>query len=85
MLASAARHTFPAEYFVLDVWKTGPTIGYLSGRAIPGTVTDRSGIRYCYRGLAPRRPDGSLDTDALRGGEWIVLPGFIYEREAPWP
>jgi hypothetical protein len=81
----AVKRSLPPEYFVLDVQEVGRTVGYWRGRPIADSVTDRTGHRYVYRGLAPRRPDGSLDIEALQGGEWIVAPGLLYAGEPDLP
>lgn len=73
----------PTEYFILsDVEYEGATIGYLAGRPIRESVTDRDGLRYRFVGVAPRLPAGGFDVLALRTGEWIVQPGLVYAADA---
>ena len=71
----------PLAYYVLDVEKEGPVIGYLNGQPIAATVVDRDGHSYAYAGLAPRYRDGRLDVEALKPNEWIVRPGLDYLLE----
>jgi hypothetical protein len=77
-----ATNGIPIDYVTLDVDCAGPTIGYLGGWPIAGTVIDRGGQQYRFVGLAPRRRDGGIDITALRSDEWIVRPGLIYFLEA---
>ncbi|WP_206075312.1 hypothetical protein [Mesorhizobium tamadayense] len=79
----------PIEYYTLRI--AGPAVsqsgaesaivGYLADRPIFGSVTDSSGTRYRYVGLAARLPDGRYDVESLSPGEWIVEPGLIYRSE----
>jgi len=76
-----ATDGIPIDYVTLDVDRAGPTIGYLGGWPIAGTVVDRAGQQYRYAGLAPRHRDGAIDLSALRPDEWIVRPALIYFLE----
>ncbi|MER8874577.1 hypothetical protein NKI04_32800 [Mesorhizobium sp. M0814] len=79
----------PVEYYTLRI--AGPAvsqsgaesaiIGYLADRPIFGSVTDSSGARYRYVGLAARLSDGRYDIESLSPGEWILEPGLIYRSE----
>ncbi|CAN7574937.1 hypothetical protein [Mesorhizobium sp. LjNodule214] len=79
----------PIEYYTLRI--AGPAgsqasvesaiVGYLADRPIFGSVTDISGTRYRYVGLAARLSDGRYDVESLSPGEWIVEPGLIYRSE----
>jgi len=48
-----ATDGIPIDYVTLDVDRAGPTIGYLGGWPIAGTVVDRAGQQYRYAGLVP--------------------------------
>jgi hypothetical protein len=75
----STMRSLPTEYYILgNVGLEGPVVGYLADRPIPGTVVDRSGNRYHYAGLAPRRRDGGFDVRSLHPGEWILEPGLVY-------
>jgi len=56
----------------------GPTMGFYAGQEIPASVADEFGRRFVYAGVAPRKPNGTFDVDALATGEFIVPPGLIY-------
>lgn len=81
--------SIPIEYYMLRI--AGPAgsqpgvesaiVGYLADRPIFGSVTDSSGTRYRYVGLAARLADGRYDVQSLSPGEWIVEPGLIYRSE----
>jgi len=72
----------PTEYFVLaNVRHQGAVIGQVGDLLIHEIVTDGSGRHYRFAGVAPRHLDGRLDVEALRPGEWIVLPGLVYHME----
>jgi hypothetical protein len=73
--------TLPLGYYVLDVEREGPVIGYLNGQPIAATVVDRDGHAYVYAGIAPRLRDGRLNVEALKPNEWIVRPGLVYHLE----
>jgi hypothetical protein len=62
---------------------TGPAIGSYAGAPIAASIVDAMGRHYDYAGLAPRRPDGTLDADALRPGEFILSPGLLYKAHKP--
>jgi hypothetical protein len=81
MPRSRATNGVPVEYFTLDVDRAGPTIGYLGGQPIAGTVVDYAGQHYRFVGIAPRRSDGEIDITALGSDEWIVRPGLVYFLE----
>jgi hypothetical protein len=69
----------PIEYSILhDAKPAGPPIGTYGGRDIPHSVVDESGRLYVYAGVAPRRSNGQFDDDALKPGEFIVLPELVY-------
>ena len=71
----------PIEYVTLDIDSAGPTIGYLGGEPIAGTVIDTQGQQYRFAGLAPRCSNGEIDLAALKHDEWIVRPGLVYFLE----
>ncbi|AZO39509.1 MAG: hypothetical protein EOS81_07910 [Mesorhizobium sp.] len=83
--------SIPIEYYTLRVLAPAveqicgesAVIGYFADRPIFETVTDTSGDRYHYVGLAPRLSDGRYDIESLAQGEWIVEPGLIYRLENP--
>lgn len=76
----------PTEYFVLaNLRLDGPVIGHIGGQPIAEAVIDGHGCRYRYVGLAPRDPEGRLDVEALKPGEWIVQPGLVYVMEEGEP
>jgi hypothetical protein len=80
MLSSARR---PIEYSILvDPKPAGPTIGHYAERTIPERVQDAFGRLYVYAGIASRRADGNFDDEALRPGEFIMLPGLIYRYKS---
>ncbi|MGO4623244.1 hypothetical protein AB4Z34_26600 [Ensifer sp. 2YAB10] len=82
-LTAKASRRLPTEYFMLaDVEFEGAVIGYLAGRPIRDSVSDRDGLRYRFVGVAPRLPGGGFDVLALRSGEWILLPGLVYAADA---
>jgi hypothetical protein len=56
----------------------GPPMGFYAGQEIPASVADEFGRRFVYAGVAPRKPNGTFDVDALATGEFIVPPGLIY-------
>ncbi|WP_045836650.1 hypothetical protein [Hyphomicrobium sp. 99] len=67
------------EYSILqNTTFEGPIIGRLDGRNFSEFVRDEFGRLLDYAGVAPRRSDGKFDPDALKTGEFIVLPGLIY-------
>ncbi len=77
----SSRNT-PVEYYILaNVSAAGPVVGYLADKPIAEAVTDHSGNRYHYVGLASRERGGRFDVGALRSGEWIVEPGLVYASE----
>ncbi len=72
----------PLEYFILhDAKPNGPSVGRYGGKYIPASVVDEFGRGYVFAGIAPRRLTGGLDVDALRTGEFILMPGLIYRME----
>lgn len=80
MLAST-RSTRPLEYSILhNARPAGPVIGKLAGKEISEYVYDEFGRLFVYSGVAPRRLNGQFDDDALKHGEFIVLPGLIYKH-----
>ena len=60
----------------------GDVIGYFDGLPISDTVVDRTGKRYQFAGVVPRRSDGSLSVESLHFGEWVVEPGLVYQKTA---
>lgn len=78
MLASTRRAQI-LEYSILhNTMPEGRAIGRFDGRDFFEFVRDEFGRLLVYSGVAPRRGDGQFDGDALREGEFIVLPGLIY-------
>lgn len=78
-LAAKQSRNLPTEYFILaNVRFEGQVVGYLAGRPIRETVTDGSGLRYRFVGVAARNAGGGPDVQSLRKGEWIVQPGLVY-------
>ncbi len=72
----------PLEYFILhDAKPSGPSVGRYGGKDIPASVVDEFGRSYVFAGIAPRRWNGSLDVDALRTCEFILMPGVVYRLE----
>jgi hypothetical protein len=53
-------------------------MGFYACQEIPASVADEFGRRFVYAGVAPRKPNGMFDVDALATGEFIVPPGLIY-------
>ena len=81
-LFGLGKRSLPVEYFILaDVLSDGPTIGHLAGQPIRETVTDATGARYRYAGVARRDASGRFDVETLQEGEWIVEPGLVYQME----
>ncbi|CAA2138897.1 hypothetical protein [Hyphomicrobium sp. ghe19] len=79
MLVSQRRAQLLLEYCILPNTEfQGPIIGRLDGRDFSEFVRDEFGRLFVYSGVAPRRCDGQFDQDALKAGEFIVLPGLIY-------
>jgi hypothetical protein len=84
-LAPRVGRSVPTEYFVLaNPQPEGAVIGNVGDLLIHETVIDDNGLRYRFAGVASRDPDGRIDVEALRPGEWIVQPGLVYiiEEEA---
>ncbi len=80
MLAST-RSMRPLEYSILhNARPAGSVIGKLAGKEISEYVYDEFGRLFVYSGVAPRRLNGQFDDDALKQGEFIVLPGLIYKH-----
>lgn len=74
-------HARPLDYFIVqDPKPAGPSIGYYGAQEISESIVDMFGHRYLYVGAAPRGWDGEFDVNALRPGEFIVLPGLVYRR-----
>ena len=72
----------PLDYFILHEAKpTGPNLGLYADACIAATVVDMFGRKYVYAGVAPRRWNGQFDVDALRQGEFILMPGLVYRME----
>jgi hypothetical protein len=79
MLAST-RRVRPLEYSILhNPRAAGPVIGQLGGKEFTEYVYDEFNRLFVYSGAAPRRLNGEFDDDALKTGEFIVLPGLIYK------
>jgi hypothetical protein len=80
MFAHTGRRADTLEFSILHNTKAiGPAIGRLDGLEFFEFVTDEFGRLFSYSGVAPRLSNGRLDDTALRAGEFIVLPGLIYE------
>ena len=78
MLASTRRAQI-LEYSILSgVTPEGPAIGNLGDCQISEFVRDEFGRVYSYSGVASRLSNGELDAEALRPGEFIVMPGLVY-------
>jgi hypothetical protein len=85
-LAPRVGRRMPTEYFVLAHPRPeGVVIGNVGDLLIYEAVVDGNGLRYRFAGIAPRDPDGRLDVEALRPGEWIVQPGLVYVMEEKEP
>lgn len=70
------------EFCILhNVKPIGRRIGFYADREISESVIDELGRRFDYAGVAIRKPNGQLDGDALKTGEFIVRPGLIYRRQ----
>ena len=75
-------HPPSIEYFMVhDARPVGPSMGRYADKDISSWIIDASGRRYAYAGVAPRKWNGQFDVDALRSGEFILLPGLIYRLE----
>ncbi len=59
----------------------GAVIGSYRDQPIYETLVDEFDRTYTYLGLAQRRPDGSIDGDAIAPGEYVFLPGLLYRRD----
>jgi hypothetical protein len=82
MSGSGTRSGLHPDYFILDdPSATGPVIGTYAGRPFTAAVVDDLGRRFVFAGIAPRRRDGTFDTDMLSDGEWIVQPGLVYRSD----
>ncbi len=55
-------------------------LGRLGGKEFTEYVYDEFGRLFVYSGVAPRRLNGEFNDDALRTGEFIVLPGLVYRH-----
>jgi hypothetical protein len=66
------------HYLIIEPRPAGPSIGFFAGAPIAESVIDFFGHRFFYAGLAPRRCDGSYDTDGVGAGEFIAEPGLLY-------
>lgn len=71
-------------HIVLDPRPDGPVIGFLGETPIVAAVLDYFGRRFVYDGVAPRRPNGRFDIDALKPGEGLVEPGLVYRIESEY-
>ncbi len=78
MLAST-RRARPLEYSILhNPRAAGPVIGKLGGKEFTEYVYDEFDRLFVFSGAAPRRLNGEFNDDALKTGEFIVLPGLVY-------
>lgn len=78
MLATARSYNV-LEYSTLhNVKPADGSVGLLDGREIAASVVDVFGRHYTYSGVAPRRPDGRIDVEALKNGEFILMPDLLY-------
>lgn len=69
----------PLEYCILEnVRAAGRRIGFLGEQEIAQAIVDKYGRHFVYAGVAPRKPNGQFDRNALATGEFIVRPGLIY-------
>jgi hypothetical protein len=76
------RRERPIEYSILQgAEPAGPIIGNYADKGFAEFVRDEYGRLFVYAGLAPRRRDGRFNDEALKPGEFIVLPGLIYRRK----
>jgi len=78
MLPSTRRAQILDYSILRNTTPEGRAIGRFGGRDFSEFVRDEFGGLLVYSGVAPRRGDGQFDGDALREGEFIVLPGLIY-------
>ncbi len=73
----------PRAFFDLDVARRqGEVLGHFHGRTIFEEVRDARGARYLFLGLAPSRPDGSVDLTAIGRDQWLVDGTLLYVRQA---
>ena len=61
----------------------GAVIGSYRDQPIYETLVDEFDRTYTYLGLAQRRPDGSIDGDAIAPGEYVFLPGLPFTAATP--
>jgi hypothetical protein len=74
---------YPREFFMLrDTRSVGTVIGHYDGHDIAEKIIDCDGNRYTYHGLARYRLDGRLDLEALKPGQYVVEPCFVYALDA---
>ena len=67
------------EYCLLNgTQPAGPKIGDYRGQPIHESVVDEFGRRFVFVGVATRYPNGALNPDVLRTGEFILRPGLVY-------
>ncbi len=82
MLKLAFEPGHRVEYSMLaEPRPAGPVVGYFRDRPIAAAVVDCFGRRYVFSGIAPRRPNGRYDLEALAQHEWLVEPGLVYACE----
>ena len=75
----SVRRVRPVDYSIMqDPRPAGPPIGRYAEKDFSEFVRDAFGRLFVFSGIAPRRENGAFDDDALRPGEFIVLPGLIY-------
>jgi hypothetical protein len=78
---SSIHRVRPIDYSILlDPQPAGPMIGRYAGKEFSESVRDAFGRLFVFAGIAPRRANGGFNDDALRPGEFIVLPGLIYRH-----
>jgi len=84
MLRGAALTRHHSDCYILAHTRPeGGPLGSYEGIPIAPAIVDDFGRRYVYAGLAPRRPNGRFNLDALRRGEWILPPGLVYRCDLP--
>lgn len=72
----------PVDYFVVQGAKpVGPILGRFGEHDISEIIVDNLGYHYRFVGAAPRTWDGKLDTASLEPGQFILMPGLVYQRD----
>lgn len=79
MLAATRSYNVLMEYSTLhNVKPAGGSVGLHEGREIAARVVDVFGRHFAYSGVAPRREDGRIDVEALKKGEFVLMPNLLY-------